>query len=121
MMTQKNPANLWRKSATITQNLGKVGKVVAFTTIHSAPSGYEHQVPYSVGIIKFEDGTSSSLEIVDTASKNIKIGLKVQTVVRRIGQSEPEELIDYGIKVKPARNASPTSNASRSDAGWPLR
>jgi len=99
----KNPANLWRKSARLTQNLGKVGKVAAFTTIHSAPSGYEHQVPYSVGIIRFEDGTSRSLEIVDTAAKNIKIGLKVQTVVRRIGQSEPEELIEYGIKVKPLK------------------
>lgn len=97
----KNPANLWRKSAQITQDLGKIGKVTTFTTIHSAPSGYEHQVPYSVGIIKFEDGTSRALEIVDTAAQNIKIGLKVQTVVRRIGQSEPDELIEYGIKVKP--------------------
>ncbi len=99
----KNPANIWRKSAQIAQNLGKIGKVVAVTTIHSAPVGYEHQVPYNVGIIKFEDGTSRSLEIVDTEEKNIKIGVKVQTVLRRIGQSDPDELIEYGIKVKPLK------------------
>lgn len=102
-MTQKNPANIWRKSAQITENLGKVGKIVTFTTIHTAPIGFEHQVPYSVGIIKFEDSTSRSLEIVDIAEKDLKIGLKVKTIVRRIGQSEPDELIEYGIKAKPLK------------------
>lgn len=97
----KNPAHIWRESKKLETELGKIGKVAAATTIYSAPLGFEHQVPYSVGIIKFEDGTSTSLEIVDCKIQDLKTGLRVQTVIRRIGQSEPDELIEYGIKVKP--------------------
>lgn len=99
----KNPADIWRKSQNISKEIGNVGKVVTFTTIYSAPLRFEHQIPYTVGIIKFDDGSSRALEIVDTDQKELKIGLKVKTIVRRIGQSEQEELIEYGIKVKPAK------------------
>lgn len=98
-----NPASVWRQSQKLSSQVGKNGRVLTFTTIYSAPSGFEHQVPYSVGIIKFEDGTATSLEIVDCKIKDLKIGLKVQTVIRRIGQSDPEELIRYGVKVKPLK------------------
>jgi len=97
------PASIWRESKKLEQGLGKIGRVLAFTTIYSAPEGFEHQVPYNVGIVKFADDTSQALEIVDCQAKELKSGLKVQTVIRRIGQSEPEELIEYGIKVKPLR------------------
>lgn len=102
-MTNKNPANIWRKSKKLSAQLDKTGKVLTFTTIHSAPAGFEHQIPYHVGIISFENGLNRALEIVDCEQKALKIGLKVQTVIRRIGQSEPEELIEYGIKVKPLK------------------
>lgn len=101
----KQPAAIWRQSQKLAQHLVKTGRVLTFTTIYSAPLGFEHQVPYSVGIIKFEDGTSTCLEIVDCKIKDLKIGLKVQTVIRRIGQVEPDELIEYGVKVKPASPA----------------
>lgn len=99
----KQPAAIWRQSQKLTENLGKVGRVVTYTTIYSAPLGFEHQVPYTVGIIKFEDGTQKALEIVDCAAKDLQIGLRVQTVIRRTGQVEPEDLIEYGIKVKPLK------------------
>lgn len=102
-MTNKNPANIWRKSKKLSIQLGKTGKILTFTTIHSAPVGFEHQIPYHVAIVNFEDGSSCALEIVDCAQKDLRIGLKVQTVIRRVGSSEPEELIEYGIKVKPLK------------------
>lgn len=99
----KNPANIWRKSAKLSAQIGNTGRIVTFTTIYSPPQGFEHQVPYNVGIIRFEDGTTNTLEIVDIAENKIKSGLKVQSIVRRIGHSEPDELIEYGIKVKPLK------------------
>ena len=98
-----NPANIWRQSKELSKYLGKTGKVITFTKIYSAPLGFEHQVPYCVGIIKFEDGHTQALEVVDCPKENLKTGLKVQVVIRRIGQSEPDELIRYGIKVKPIK------------------
>jgi len=102
-MITKNPAAIWRDSRKLEQALGKVGKIMAVTTIYSPPSGYEHQVPYNVAIVEFEDGLKHACEVVDVAKDSLKIGLKVKAVIRRIGQSEPEELIEYGIKVKPLR------------------
>lgn len=99
----KNPASIWRESKKLEQELGKIGKVVAITTIFSPPASYEHQVPYNVAIVQFEDSHRHACEVVDVAKDTFKIGLKVKTVIRRIGQSEPEELIEYGIKVKPLR------------------
>src|SRR3989344_3020652 len=102
-MITKNPAAIWRDSRKLEQALGKVGKIMAVTTIYSPPSGYEHQVPYNVAIVEFEDGLKHACEVVDVAKDSLKIGLKVKAVIRRIGQSEPEELIEYSIKVKPLR------------------
>ncbi len=99
----KNPARIWRESKKLSDKLGRVGRVLTFTKIYSAPSGFEHQIPYTVGIIELEDGQRMATEIVDCSPNQLKIGLKVQTVIRRIGQSEPEELIEYGIKAKPLK------------------
>ncbi|HSX18798.1 MAG TPA: OB-fold domain-containing protein, partial [Candidatus Saccharimonadales bacterium] len=92
---------IWRDSQKINSLLSKTGKLVTFSTIYSAPEGFEHQVPYHVGIVKLEDSEAITCQIVDIQKENLKIGLKVQTTVRRIGMSRPEELIEYAIKVKP--------------------
>ena len=98
-----NPSRIWRESQKLSLLLGKTGKIVAFTTIYSAPEGFEHQVPYNVGIIKMQDGQNLTCQIIDCNKKELKPGLPVKTVIRRIGMSEPQELIEYEIKVKPIK------------------
>ncbi|OGD88189.1 hypothetical protein A2870_02560 [Candidatus Curtissbacteria bacterium RIFCSPHIGHO2_01_FULL_41_11] len=95
-----SPSTIWRQSKNIPDEVGKNGKIVSFTRIFAAPKGFEQQVPYYTGIIKFEDGTAKPLEIIDANENSIKIGAKVKTVIRRIGLSEPEELIRYGPKAR---------------------
>lgn len=97
----ESPVKVWRKSKSIYQNLQKEGVIVTFTQIYAAPSGFEHQIPYFVGIVKFKDGTKQTLEIVD--SKEPQIGTKIKTVLRRINQASPEGVIHYGIKAKPIK------------------
>ena len=99
-MKNHSPSFIWRQSKGLHKEAGKVGKILSFTRIYAAPQGFEHQVPYYSGIIKFEDGIAKPLEIIDFDTNNIKIGAKVKTVIRRIGLSEPEELIRYGIKAR---------------------
>lgn len=100
----KSPVKIWRDNKNLKDYLGKEGQVLTFTKIYSAPQGFEHQIPYVVGIIEFQDSKSKALEIVDFDEKTLKIGTKVATVIRRIGQAKPEEVIEYGIKVKPLNN-----------------
>lgn len=96
----ESPPKVWRKSKTIAKELGQNGLVISFTKIHAAPSGFEHQIPYFVAIIKFKNGQKKTLEVVDVSQTGLKIGTKVTTVLRRINQASPEGVIHYGIKAK---------------------
>lgn len=99
-MKNHSPSYIWRQSKNISEEIGKTGKIVSFTQIFASPTGFEHQAPYFTGLIKFKNGITKPLEIIDGNEKSIKIDATVKTVVRRIGLAEPEELIRYGIKAK---------------------
>ena len=74
------------------------GKLVAFTTIHIAPTamieaGYDRENPYCVGIVELEDGSRISAQIlgVDAAQpERIAIGtlLKVSFIERGTGEQK---------------------------------
>ncbi len=94
------PASIWRQHKTLHSYLNKVGKLLVWTKIFVAPSGFEHQTPYLVGIIDFGDH-KMPLQIVDTKEEKLKINQKVKVVIRKIGKAKAEDVIEYGGKVKP--------------------
>ncbi len=96
-----SPVTIWRSHKTLSAYLNKTGRLVVWTKIFVAPSGFEHQIPYLVGIIQFEDGIRLPLQIVDCEEENLKPNQKVVTVIRKIGKAKSEDVIEYGIKVKP--------------------
>lgn len=95
-----SPIQIWREHKLLHNYLGKKGKILVWTKINVAPSGFEHQVPYIVGIIQFED-KRISLEIVDCEENTLKVNQKVEVVIRKIGKAKSEDVIEYGVKVKP--------------------
>lgn len=101
-----SPVQIWRQHKKLHTYLNKIGRLMVWTKIFVAPSGFEHQVPYLVGIIDFGPSTSSGqvrlpLQIVDCEEKDLKANLKVITVIRKIGKVKSEDVIEYGLKVKP--------------------
>lgn len=96
-----SPVQVWRTAKELHKFLGKKGKIVVWTRIFVAPSGYEADAPYVVAIVEFEDKTRKSLQVVDYTEEQLKPGQKVITTVRRIGRAGLEEVIMYGLKVKP--------------------
>lgn len=96
------PATIWRQHKKLSQYLNKTGRLIVWTKIHVAPSGFEHQTPYLVGIVQFEGGEKKPLQIVDCVEEDLKVNQKVVTVIRKIGKAKSEDVIEYGIKVKPA-------------------
>ena len=96
-----SPVQVWRTAKELHKFLGKKGKIVVWTRIFVAPSGYEPELPYIVAIVQFEDKTCKSLQVVDYTEKQLKPGQKVITTIRRIGKAGPDEVITYGLKVKP--------------------
>jgi uncharacterized OB-fold protein len=96
-----NTVAIWRKTRQVHNLLGKKGKLVVWTKIYIAPEGFEQNVPYVVGLIKFEDGKTVPLQVVDCDEKTLQSGQEVVAVVRRLGDVQKQEVIQYGIKVQP--------------------
>ena len=95
-----SPVTIWRQHKKLNAYLSKVGRLLVWTKIMVAPAGFEHQVPYLVGIVDFAD-LKLPLQIVDCEEKDLKINQKLKIVIRRIGKVKPDEVIEYGLKVKP--------------------
>ncbi len=96
----RTPARIWRQHKTLSPYLNKVGRLIVWTKIFVAPSGFEHQTPYLVGIVDFGDH-KMPLQIVDCVEEDLKINQKVKVVIRKIGKAKAEDIIEYGIKVQP--------------------
>lgn len=96
-----SPVRIWRQHQNLKNYLGKKGKLLVWTKILVAPTGFEHQVPYLVGIVQFTDKSKLPVQIVDSEEQDLKINQKVITVIRKIGKPRVEDVIEYGIKVKP--------------------
>lgn len=96
-----SPVINWRKTKQLHKSLSKKGRLLVWTKIYAAPAGFEHEAPYFAGIVKWQDGKNTAVQIVDIEEKDLKIGLEVVPVVRRLGKVGPQDVIDYTIKVKP--------------------
>lgn len=102
-----SPVQIWRSHKKLHKYLGKQGKLLVWTKIFVAPLGFEHQVPYIVGIVQFAPSTSSGqaerlpAQVVDCEEEDLKVNQKVITVIRKVGKAKAEDVIEYGIKVKP--------------------
>ena len=79
----------------------KTGKVVSWTVIRMPPANFGYQAPYPVVIVKMETGESITAQMVDYTKEHLVMGQRVITVVRRTIQSDVDDVIPYGIKVKP--------------------
>ena len=97
-----SPVKNWRDTKLFAKLLGRKAKLLVWTKVFTPALGFEHQVPYFVGIVEFQSGTKLSAQIVDCLEEQLQVGLEVITVLRRIGKSKADEVITYGIKVKPA-------------------
>lgn len=70
------------------------GEIVSYTTVHSPPSGF--QKPYSLAIIKLEEGPTVLGMLTNTSIP--KIGARVVPVFRKISEYGKGNVIRYGIK-----------------------
>ncbi|HCM37444.1 MAG: Protein AcaC [Candidatus Gottesmanbacteria bacterium GW2011_GWB1_43_11] len=95
-----SPVKLWRNQKYTRELLGKSGKVVSFTVIRVPPAGFESQAPYPVVLVDL-GGRLQIGQLVDVQAHQIRTGLRVRAVIRRVRQPDPEGVIPYGVKFKP--------------------
>ena len=77
------------------------GEIISYTIIHVGPEEFEKQAPYPLAIIKLDEGPQITAQIVDCEISDVKIGMKVESTIRRIQEDGYIGAIYYGYKFKP--------------------
>jgi uncharacterized OB-fold protein len=77
------------------------GEVFSYTTIYNPPAGFEEFAPYTVALVKLEEGPLVTAQLADVAPQEVAIGQPVEMVTRKIREEGPEGLIIYGYKFRP--------------------
>ena len=77
------------------------GEVYSYTTIHNPPEGFEEMAPYTVALVKLEEGPLVTAQLTDVNNDEVEIGLPVEMVTRKLQTQGEEGLIIYGYKFRP--------------------
>ena len=96
-----SPVKIWRNQKKITSLIGRDGRIISWTFVRIPPAGFEDQAPYPVALVRLKDGKVITVQVVDYTTKDLKFGQKVVTLVRRTIKAESNDIIPYGIKVRP--------------------
>ncbi|AFH42311.1 Zn-ribbon domain-containing OB-fold protein [Fervidicoccus fontis] len=79
----------------------ETGTLISFTKLYETPNTYKSQKPIYLGIIKFGE-INVLTQIVDVQNEDeLKPGITVERVFRKINEDGNYGLIYYGIKVRP--------------------
>jgi len=76
------------------------GHVYSYATVYDAPAGYTDYQPYSVALVKLEEGPLVTAQLTDVDKEDIHIGMPVEMVTRKIREKGPNGLIVYGYKFR---------------------
>ena len=77
------------------------GEVYSYTTIHNPPAGYEGNAPYIVALVKLDEGPLITAQLTDVDEAEVKIGMPLEMVTRKLAEQGDEGLIQYGYKFRP--------------------
>ena len=78
------------------------GEVYSYTTIYEAPSGYDSTTPYTVALVKLDEGPIVTAQLTDLGEQPAEIGLPVEMVTRKMRDDGDERgVIVYGYKFRP--------------------
>jgi uncharacterized OB-fold protein len=78
------------------------GEVYSFTRMDNAPAGFEEQAPYTVALIKLEEGPIVTAQLTDLGEEEVQIGMPVEMVTRKLRSDADERgIIIYGYKFRP--------------------
>jgi len=77
------------------------GEVFSYTTIYEAPTGYDANAPYTVAIVKLDEGPMVTAQLTDVGDQPVEIGMPVEMVTRKMRNDGDERgMIVYGYKFR---------------------
>lgn len=85
-----------------------LGEVYSYSTVYYAPEGYDDNIPYTVALVKLEEGPLVTAQLADVEPQEVSIGMPVEMVTRKVREEGERGVIVYGYKFRP-RLAVPAS------------
>lgn len=79
----------------------------SFSTVYDAPAGYTECQPYTVALIKLDEGPLVTAQLTDVDNDQVHIGMPVEMVTRKIKEEGENGLIVYGYKFRPILASRP--------------
>ncbi len=83
------------------QALSGRGEVYSFSTMYNAPQGYEEQKPYTIALVRLDEGPMVTAQLTDVDAADVRIGMRVEMVTRKLREEGDEGQIIYGYKFRP--------------------
>lgn len=75
------------------------GEVYSFTTLQEPPEGFEEQAPYTLALIKLDEGPLITAQLTDLDGP-VAIGDRVEMVTRKLSTEGAKGMIIYGYKFR---------------------
>ncbi|MCL5428799.1 MAG: Zn-ribbon domain-containing OB-fold protein [Chloroflexi bacterium] len=90
------------EAKTLFQFSGK-GEVYSYTAVYEAPEGYAEQAPYTLAMVKLDEGPLITAQLTDLGAQKPAIGMPVEMVTRLLRSATDERgMLIYGYKFRPA-------------------
>ncbi len=77
------------------------GTVYSYTTVFDPPAGFEAYAPYPVALVKLDEGPMVTAQLTDLDPDDVRIGMPVEMVTRKLSEQGDEGIILYGYKSRP--------------------
>jgi uncharacterized OB-fold protein len=78
------------------------GQVYSFTKVVDAPAGFEDNAPYTVALVQLEEGPMVTAQLTDVPDDQIKLGMPVEMVTRKLRTDGDRGMLVYGYKFRPS-------------------
>ncbi|OQY25691.1 MAG: transcriptional regulator [Anaerolineaceae bacterium 4572_32.1] len=78
------------------------GEIYSYSTMYQVPDGYREYAPYTVALVKLEEGPLVTAQLADVDTENVEIGMPVEMVTRKMREYGEDGVIVYGYKFRPA-------------------
>lgn len=85
------------------------GAIYSYTTPANPPAGFEDQAPYTLALIRLDEGPLLTAQLTDLAAPP-QIGDRVEMVTRRLYSEGDGGMIVYGYKFRPILKAGSQGN-----------
>lgn len=97
MASASNPVELQKETFTFSG----MGEIYSFTTVQDPPEAFKEQAPYTLALIKLDEGPMITAQLTDIdMGEPIAIGDRVEMVTRKLSTEGKQGMIVYGYKFR---------------------